>query len=117
MAQVRSQVEALGSIHFAVGSAALNPIGRVIVAKVAASLRAHPTVDVVIEGFADSSGTAATNLTVSRGRAETVYHTLRVLGIAPARLTVVCLGESDPVAPNDTATHRAANRRVTFGPH
>jgi outer membrane protein OmpA-like peptidoglycan-associated protein len=114
VAEVRSELAATGPIRFAVGSAALTPSGRAIVATIAAILRTHPSVDVVIEGFADSSGTVATNLAISRRRAEAVYSTLRVLGIASSRLEVLGLGESHPVAPNDTPAHRAANRRVTF---
>jgi len=66
-----------------------------------------------IDGFADSSGSSASNLSLSRERADTVYHTLRVLGIPAGRMSTEGHGEADPAVPNDSAVHRAANRRVT----
>jgi outer membrane protein OmpA-like peptidoglycan-associated protein len=35
-------------------------------------------------------------------------------GVDPARITTVGRGETVPVAPNDTAEGRAANRRVVI---
>jgi outer membrane protein OmpA-like peptidoglycan-associated protein len=45
-------------------------------------------------------------------RAESVYRFLVNRGVAPERLTVRGMGESTPVADNETADGRARNRRV-----
>lgn len=114
VARVQDAVDACGSIRFASGSAALTPVGRKAIEKVAAILRGDASVDVEIQGFTDAVGPGATNLALSRARARTVYDTLRVLGITAARMSSVGYGESYPRVPNDSRAHRAANRRVTF---
>jgi len=114
VARVQDAVDACGSIRFPSASAALTPVGRKAIEKVAAILRADASVDVEIQGFTDAVGPDPTNLALSRARARTVYDTLRVLGITAARMSLVGYGESHPRVPNDSRAHRAANRRVTF---
>ncbi len=114
VARVQHAVDACGPILFSSASAALTPIGRKAIEKVAAILRADTSVDVEIHGFTDAVGSASANLALSRARARTVYDTLRILGITAARMSPVGYGESHPRVPNDSRTHRAANRRVTF---
>ncbi len=113
-ARVQNAVDACGPIRFSSASAALTPIGRKAIERVAAVLRAHTSVDVEIQGFTDAVGSASTNLALSRARARTVYDTLRVLGITAARMSPIGYGESHPRVPNDSRTHRAVNRRVAF---
>ncbi|HEY7173867.1 MAG TPA: OmpA family protein [Micromonosporaceae bacterium] len=110
----QTALDAIGPIRFAIGSAALTPADRRAVARIARTLRAYPTVRVQIQGYADASGPVATNLSVSEDRAATVFHTLRVLGIPASRMKLVGFGEARPVAPNDSAAHRAENRRVVL---
>ena len=114
VARAQHAVDACGPIHFASASAALTPTGRKAIEKVAAILRADTSVDVEIQGFTDAVGSASTNLALSRARARTVYDTLRILGVAAARMSSVGYGESHPRVPNDSRAHRSANRRVTF---
>ncbi|HEU0238415.1 MAG TPA: OmpA family protein [Micromonosporaceae bacterium] len=113
-ARVQVALDALGPVYFTSGSAALTAAGRATVTKVAAVLRAAPTVRIEVRGFADSSGPAATNDSVSRDRAATVSRALLALGVPATRLTVVGFGETQPAASNDTPAHRALNRRVDF---
>jgi outer membrane protein OmpA-like peptidoglycan-associated protein len=114
LAFVRAAVTAAGPLLFANNSMALTPTARARLVRIAAVLRAYPDIFVRIDGFTDARGSGATNLVLSRERAATVYHTLRVLGLPAARLATTGFGESDPLATNDTATGRQANRRVTF---
>jgi outer membrane protein OmpA-like peptidoglycan-associated protein len=67
---------------------------------------------VLVEGFADSTGSTAHNQQLSERRANTVRSTLISMGVAPERVAMRGYGESFPVAPNDTASNRALNRRV-----
>jgi len=113
-ARVQVALDAFGPVYFASGSAALTAAGRATVTKVAAVLHAEPSVRIEVRGFADSSGPAATNDSVSRDRAATVSRALLALGVPATRLTVVGLGETQPADLNDTPAHRALNRRVDF---
>jgi OOP family OmpA-OmpF porin len=67
---------------------------------------------VKIEGFTDSSGAEAYNQRLSEQRAQTVRDHLEAAGIDSSRIEVVGMGESQPIASNDTAEGRAKNRRV-----
>ena len=67
-----------------------------------------------IEGHTDSSGDAAKNLDLSKRRAASVKGALVKLGIGADRLTTDGLGQTKPMAPNETPQGRAENRRVEF---
>jgi len=79
---------------------------------VASVLKAHADWKVTIEGHTDSTATPEHNQTLSEGRANAVKAYLTGTGIDAARLTTKGLGSTQPVASNDTALGRAANRRV-----
>src|ERR1700756_2095004 len=79
---------------------------------VANVLKAHADWKVTIEGHTDSTSTPEHNQTLSEGRANAVKAYLTGAGIDAARLTPKGLGSTQPVASNDTALGRAANRRV-----
>jgi OOP family OmpA-OmpF porin len=66
----------------------------------------------VIEGYTDSKGTEANNKVLSLDRAIVVKRELKKRGVNGDRLRAVGMGESQPVATNDTAAGRAQNRRV-----
>ncbi|MCP4965833.1 MAG: OmpA family protein [bacterium] len=77
-------------------------------------LDANPTAVVVIQGYTDNEGDPAANLELSQQRAEAVLVFLVEGGIDPSRLSVIGLGEADPVADNSTEEGRALNRRIVF---
>ncbi len=68
----------------------------------------------LIVGHTDSQGDAASNETLSRLRAEAVKAYLIDKGIRPGRLATRGVGETDPIASNDTEAGRARNRRIEF---
>jgi hypothetical protein len=65
-----------------------------------------------IEGYTDSTGRPALNLTLSGQRADGVRTFLVSQGLNPGDVTSSGLGEADPVAANDTSAGRQQNRRV-----
>jgi len=66
----------------------------------------------IIEGHTDSKCSESYNRTLSRKRAEAIVDYLTGKGIERSRLEIVPLGESQPIADNNTAEGRAMNRRV-----
>lgn len=77
-----------------------------------ADLKANPDIKVIVAGHTDNSGDSLYNLDLSQKRAETVRQYLIDNGIEASRLTARGYGETEPMAPNDTANGRAQNRRV-----
>jgi len=77
-------------------------------------LNQYPTVVLDIQGHTDDQGGDAMNQTLSENRAAAVVEYLIGKGIARERLTSKGFGESQPVAPNNTAEGRQKNRRTEF---
>ena len=68
-----------------------------------------------IIGHTDSKGTDAYNMALGMRRAIAVRDKLIEFGLDPARvLSVESIGESEPIAPNDTEQGRFENRRIEF---
>ncbi|MFA5620502.1 MAG: OmpA family protein [Weeksellaceae bacterium] len=65
-----------------------------------------------VDGFADSVGSDAYNLNLSRKRAESVKNALVKEGVEASRLEVRAFGEQYPKCTNETEEGRACNRRV-----
>ncbi|MCG8312045.1 MAG: OmpA family protein [Pseudomonadales bacterium] len=65
-----------------------------------------------VSGHTDSQGSDSYNQTLSERRAESVLQYFVSKGVARGRLSAYGYGERYPVASNDTADGRAANRRV-----
>jgi outer membrane protein OmpA-like peptidoglycan-associated protein len=86
--------------------------GEEAVRAVARVLQAWPSAAIRIVGHTDAEGEADANLALSTGRAEAVQSLLQADGIAPPRVAHEGLGESRPIATNDTAEGRAQNRRT-----
>jgi phosphate binding protein len=66
----------------------------------------------LIRGHADGMEPDPKNVRYSRERAEAIADYLRTRGVADDRLEVSGLGESEPVASNESSDGRRANRRV-----
>ena len=69
---------------------------------------------IAIEGHTDNVGSTASNQMLSERRANAVKTVLVALEVDNARLQTKGMGESQPVASNDTDAGRALNRRVSF---
>jgi outer membrane protein OmpA-like peptidoglycan-associated protein len=78
----------------------------------ATSLDKYPGSDLLIAGHTDSVGTDAYNLALSERRAEAAVAYLAAQGVSRSRMRARGLGETEPVAPNETDAGRSRNRRV-----
>jgi len=79
---------------------------------VALVMSVNRELDLKLEGRADSVGAAEYNLELSKRRAEAVKKYLVEAGIGAHRIIIDPLGESSPLAPNDTDAGRQKNRSV-----
>ena len=103
-------------VLFTFNSARLTEEATKVLGGVAILFAKHPEWrHINVEGRADSIGSSATNLAISRQRAERVIEYLRTHGIpATLELTPIPMGAASPLAPNSTLEGRARNRQVTF---
>ena len=108
----RGLVITLGDVLFATGSADLKSGSRQTLDKLTTFLQAYPKRNVQIDGYTDNVGGDDYNQGLSERRAESVRDALTGMGIAPDRIVTKGLGNSSPVADNDTAGGRQQNRRV-----
>jgi outer membrane protein OmpA-like peptidoglycan-associated protein len=65
-----------------------------------------------IQGFTDSTGSEQYNIGLSQRRAQSVERYLVSKGVPLYRISIVGLGEENPVADNKTSQGRSQNRRV-----
>ncbi len=79
-----------------------------------ALLTEHPKTNINIVGHTDAVGKDEDNLVLSKKRSVAVLNYLVSKGIAKERLQSIGMGESDPIATNNTEEGRAQNRRVAF---
>ena len=101
-------------ILFDVDSDSLRPESTPVLEELQDTLTAHPELKLLIEGHTDSTGDDAHNLELSERRARAVVAWLAGNGVEGGRLYARGLGETEPVADNDTPAGRAENRRVVL---
>lgn len=108
----RGIVLTLGDVLFETNEAELKPGATMDIDHLAAFLEENPERRLLIEGHTDARGSEAYNEGLSRERAYAVADELAERGIERDRVRPVGLGESFPVASNDTAAGQQQNRRV-----
>jgi outer membrane protein OmpA-like peptidoglycan-associated protein len=108
----RGIVITFGDVLFNTDQAVLTEGGQRTLRKLADVLNQNPDRSVMVEGFTDSTGSAAHNLELSQRRAEAVRSALMAMGIEGTRIATRGYGEAYPVAGNDSAGNRQLNRRV-----
>jgi len=108
----RGMLVTLGDVLFETGRAEIKPAAQNAIGKLASYLKEHADRRVLIEGFTDSTGSDATNLTLSQRRSQAVADALRAQGVDPTRVATRGYGEQYPVASNASTSDRAMNRRV-----
>ncbi|MBK6489992.1 MAG: OmpA family protein [Gemmatimonadetes bacterium] len=100
-------------LYFASGSDVLDSASTPALDRIARTLHEHPDWTLTLVGHTDSIGTAASNLELSRRRAERVRTALVTGGgVESGRLQAKGRGEGEPVDDNATLMGRARNRRV-----
>lgn len=110
-----SSIQILEKVQFELGSDVLLEVSFPLLDEISRVMAENEQLEVVqIEGHTDSTGGAARNRELSRGRAESVRQYLIGKGIAKDRLIAKGFGPDKPLQPNDTPEGREANRRVEF---
>jgi outer membrane protein OmpA-like peptidoglycan-associated protein len=108
----RGLIMTLREVLFEVDGAQLQPGAESALQRIAQVLNEHPERNLLIEGHTDSTGAAAYNQQLSEQRAEAVRAALAERGIDRSRVETRGLGESYPVASNESPAGRQMNRRV-----
>ena len=110
-----SSVRVLQQVHFATGSATIEPDSFPMLGEIASLLKANPSIKKMrIEGHTDNRGNADMNLDLSKRRAASVRVWLEQHGVEGNRLESEGYGLTRPIESNDTDAGRLANRRVEF---
>jgi OOP family OmpA-OmpF porin len=103
----------LGDLDFASGTTHLGDGPFASLVDLAAWIKANPQKTLALVGHTDAQGALATNVSLSRQRAEAVMDRLVTqYGVPRAQLTADGVGFLSPVASNLTEDGRAQNRRV-----
>ena len=108
----RGLVLTLGDVLFDTGKATLKPGAYSTIDRLAQVLNSSHNSRVVIEGHTDSVGSEEMNQSLSEERAMSVQSALLQRGVSGSQVRSLGKGETMPVAGNDTASGRQANRRV-----
>lgn len=99
-------------ILFAVNAARLQSAAEGNLTDLVASLEDYEGTDVLVVGHTDSTGEAPYNQSLSERRADAARNFLVGAGLESGRVTAVGMGETEPIASNDTDAGRQENRRV-----
>lgn len=99
-------------ISFDSGRSDIKPDFRPILDNFANSLSQNPGTVITIIGHTDNTGSDAINNPLSVNRAASTRDYLVSRGVAVNRIHIDGRGSHEPIAANDTAEHRADNRRV-----
>lgn len=99
-------------ITFATDSATIRPEFYATLDSVAGTLNRYPQSFLDVIGHTDSTGSEQHNQALSERRASSVANHLRSRGVEPARIVSYGVGETQPIATNDTPEGRQQNRRV-----
>lgn len=116
----RSKLLTLGKlvsygIYFDVNKDIVKPESYGALKDIAQVLQQNPNVRVKIVGHTDADGADDFNLDLSKRRAAAVKNELaKTFGIDASRMETDGMGETKPVADNDTPSNKAKNRRVEF---
>lgn len=106
----------LQGVNFANDSDRLNSTADGILMDASNALKNMPGKPYEVAGYTDSNASDAYNQDLSERRASRVRNRLIDLGVPADQLASNGYGESSPVADNNTAAGRSANRRVEIRP-
>ncbi len=103
----------LDRIYFETGSSNLKAESKDQLDRLAAIMKAYPSVKLKIGGYTDNTGSDVVNMALSSERAEAAKAEMISRGVAADRLEAEGYGPQHTVCPaNDTPECRAKNRRV-----
>ena len=102
-------------VYFDYDKSNILPVEKAKIEKLVKLLKANNDYTVDLTGNADSKGEEEYNMKLSERRINSVVKAITNSGVKAARISKQKpLGETKPVATNDTEEGRALNRRVTF---
>lgn len=101
-----------GNITFDSNDANIKPAFQPVLNSIAKVINEYSKTMVLVNGYTDSTGSAATNNSLSLMRANSISNYLRLKGVAADRIVSNGYGSSNPIASNATAAGREQNRRV-----
>ncbi len=99
-------------VYFDTGSAKINDKSNRQIMVTAALMHAYPKINILLRGHTDNRGSATDNFQLSLARANSMGLALGALGIDTERIRVLGMGDSFPVASNNTEEGRKKNRRI-----
>jgi outer membrane protein OmpA-like peptidoglycan-associated protein len=99
-------------ILFEFDSSTLQSQARTNISNLAVILNKYPDTNILVTGYTDYDGTEEYNLNLSERRAQSVSNYAMGQGVISSRLSVLGLGELEPVATNETPEGKQLNRRV-----
>jgi outer membrane protein OmpA-like peptidoglycan-associated protein len=108
----RGLIVSMSDVLFDTGHYSLKPGAREKLAKVAGILIAYPGLNIAVGGYTDNVGGDEMNQKLSENRASAVRDYLVAQGVATNTVGATGFGNTSPVASNDNASGRQANRRV-----
>lgn len=100
--------------YFAVNSAKITPDTLATIIHAAQYLVAHPTIQVIIGGWADPRGSVDFNLALGAKRANAVRKALIDAGVPPGQLEIISNGKSSQVCTSRDQECWRQNRRVSY---
>ncbi len=110
--EIEKPLARLEDVLFESGRAALRPGAKETLTELVSILENHPDIRVRLEGYTDNVGNESANEMLSQKRAESIKDYLVSEGIDGSRIKTIGMGESNPIATNETGQGRAQNRRV-----
>jgi flagellar motor protein MotB len=109
----RSGHAAVYGIYFDTAKAVVKPESDAALKEIANLLQQTPALKLLVVGHTDNVGSIASNMDLSKRRADAVVAALSTkYGVVAARLVAQGCGPLAPVSSNDTEDGRAKNRRV-----
>ena len=104
----------INDIHYNTNSSDFDKASSIMLGAFAEYLIKNTKIEVIIQGHTDNVGDELANYALSADRAFTVKQYLESNGVPARRIDFKGMGETEPMASNDTEQGRALNRRTTF---
>jgi OOP family OmpA-OmpF porin len=101
-----------GDDTFESNSASLIEVAKILLNEIASYIKSQPESKWRIEGYTDNQGSAYSLKKLSYDRVKTVFDYLVSEGLSPEQFSLYGLGNSSPIANNNTAEGRSTNRRI-----
>lgn len=111
-APIRLQVPT--NIHFALDKDTISPASAKVLDRIAQVMQENPSILINIEGHTDPRASVAYNQALGARRARSARNYLLQKGVAPERMTIRSLGETQRLAAGNTRLDYARDRRVEF---